>query len=367
MDSPLPQDRPASPLRILFLAVSFENWVCSTLYHEQRAIARQLPDGVFYGPGYEYRTNQVADILVDTFGARGPDAIFCYIDERRLLGEPLADAVIGRYRLPESLQIFPKGLRDISIPKIGWINDFWHCTRDEWDTILLGNRFDAVFATYCPPFCSRRTFDTFFSRRVQEAVRFIPWPRAIDPKTFHSIDGPKHYDVTLLGAMDPDFYPLRTEMHRTFSQQRGLAYFHQPHPGYAFMNPGDALTGDRYARVINESRIFASCTGRYQIPFIKLYEILACGTMLMCDEPAGANYLGLEDRETFAAVTSASFTATTRRYLDERRERERVAHNGRALFERCHTVEIRAREWADTVARLLRGHTPRGWAELSVA
>jgi len=350
--------------RILFLAVNFDNWVASTIFHEQEAISRKMQGSIFYGPGYRYDINYVPDIIKETFGFDMPDAIFCYINEHQLLGEPMSKEIISQYSLEGDLRVYPRGLRDTSIPKIAWINDFWHCSRDEWDEILLGNGFEIAFCTYCPPFVSQQVFNSFFSRHVQEAVRFVPWPRAINPEIFKDYGVSKDYDVTLLGAMDESFYPLRTKMHREFSKQSHLSYFSQAHPGYQFFSQGSALTGEAYAKVISRSRIFASCTSKYKIPFIKLYEILACQTMLMCDRPTGAEYLGLKEGENYVEVSMDNFLETTKRYLNDHDEIDRIAKNGRDLFLARHTVDIRADEFSSTVSDILNGKTPGGWAEM---
>ncbi|MHC5199046.1 MAG: hypothetical protein ACYSO1_02870, partial [Planctomycetota bacterium] len=160
-------------LKVLFLSINFEGWVASTVHYEQQAILKQLPGSVICGPGFGYETNSVPDIIRKYFGSDKPDAVFCYVNERRLMGEHLPDAVCQKYGITGDLKVFPRGLAEISdIPKIAWINDFWHCSRDEWDTILLGNGFDYAFSTYCPPFVKQEVFDSFFSRQVQERVRF---------------------------------------------------------------------------------------------------------------------------------------------------------------------------------------------------
>ena len=350
--------------KILFLAVNYEGWVAPAVFFEQRAIARKMPQSVFYGPGYNYNTNYVPDIIKETFGPNGPDAIFCYVNGDRLLGKSLDKNVICHYGLKDGLQVFPRGLRDTSVPKVAWINDFWQYSAQQWEEILLGNGFETAFATYCPPFVCREVFDAFFSRQVQDAVRFVPWPRAINPEIFRDYGLTKNNDVTMLGAMNESFYPLRTRMHREFSKQPDIRYFHQAHPGYKYFCDGQVLTGEAYAKVINSSKIFASCTGKYRIPFIKLYEVLGCNTALMCDKPFGAEFLGLKEKENYIDVTADNFLDTTRRYLSEGNELLRIAKNGGEIFLGRHTVDVRAREFAETISNVLNGKESQGWAQL---
>jgi predicted O-methyltransferase YrrM len=353
-------------MKVLFLSVNFEGWVAPTVYYEQQAILKQLPDSVIYGPGFDYETNLVPEIVRKYFGNDRPDVIFCYVDERRLTGMPLPDAVCQKYGLTGPMRVFPTGLDKIKdIPKIAWINDFWHCGRQDWDRILLGNGFDYAFSTYCPPFVRREVFDSFFSRQVQERVRFIPWPRSINPEIFRDDGLERIHDVTLLGAVNPVFYPLRTKMHQVFSQQPGLQYFHQQHPGYQYFSDNQVLTGQRYAQCLQQSKLFASCTGKYHIPFIKLYEALASGAGLLCDIPQGGEYLGLKPFENYLPVTMDNFLETARSYLLDAPMLQDIAQNGRSLFEQKHTVDIRADEFVSILNAIVDGRSPGHWAELS--
>ena len=351
---------------ILFLAASFKNWVCDTLYQEQLAISLRLPQSIFYGPGYRYQSNRVTEIISEVYGHSQPDAIFCYIDERRLLGEPLAEQICKQYNLPPQLHVFPQGLVDIKIPKFAWINDFWHCNKDEWDRILLGNGFDFVFSTYCPPFTNQQVFESFFSAKVRERIRFIPWPRAINPRVLPDLNHiEKHYDLSILGAMSPGFYPLRCRMLETFKQQNDLQVFHSQHPGYRYFGANEALMGEEYFKTLAQSRIFASCTGKYNIPFIKLYEVLACGSALLCDKPCGGELLGLENGHTYLEVNDRNFLTRARDYLNNPGVLATISAQGRQTYLDRHTTDIRAKEFALTVDALLHGDEVDTWMKYS--
>jgi hypothetical protein len=350
--------------RGLLLSTNRKDWVDPALYHEQQAILAAMPGSVIYGPGYQYSSSLVSDIVSEVFGDSQPDFIFCYENERRLLGEPLAQATIERYDLRGDMRVFPRGLDELSVPKIAWINDFWHCTRDEWDRILLGNGFQFAFSTYCPPFVLPEVFNHFFTRSVQEAVRFVPWPRSMSADVFRDYGLEKIHDITLLGAMNPGFYPLRAAMHRAFQQQPGIDYFHEPHPGYRFVDSTPALVGEAYARAINESKIFASCTSKYRIPFIKLYEVIGCRTMLLCDVPNGAEHLGLHDGENFVAVDRRNFLGKAMYFLSHPDEIDRISANAGELFLSRHTVDTRAAEFREIITSLLAGREPGSYAAL---
>lgn len=352
-------------LAILMLAHNVKEWACPALYYEQQAILEAMPGSVIYGPGFIYNTNKVPEIVKETFGDSKPDAIMCYINERRLLGEPLDSETIEKYGLSGDMCVFPRDLNKVDVLKIAWINDFWGCTRDEWDRILLGNGFHFAFATYCPPFGSRKVLAYFFSRRVRESVRFIPWPRAMSPQIYRDYGLPKIYDITLLGAMNPlQCYPLRNLMHKKFSRLPNINYFHQQHPGYRYVDTSQALVGENYAKAINGSKIFATCTSVYRIPLMKLFEAIACKTVLLCDSPHGAEYLGFVDGETYAAVDKNNFLDRTKWLLSHPDEMERISSNGLGLFVARHTVDVRAKEFREIVSDILAGKEPGSYAAL---
>lgn len=351
-------------MRILFLATNFKGWVAETVYHEQQAIREALPSSVFYGPGYEYELNSVPEILEAKGGADSFDAVFCYASEQSLKGGPLAPEVMARHGVPEHLSVFPRGLEKVGLPKILLINDFWHCTREEWDRILIDNGFAYVFATYAAPFVPPRVFEERFSEKVRGSIPFIPWPRSISQKIFRDYGVEKTIDVTLLGAQG-DFYPLRGKMLREFGKMPGIRFFSKEHPGYDFHDPVRALVGKQYAKLLNRTRIFANCTGRFNLPFIKLYEALACRTALLCDPPSGGELLGLRPFENYIPVGPDDFTAAAKAFLDDPERLEAVQRAGCELAGTRHTAEVRAREFAETLQALLAGDRPAHWARYS--
>ncbi|MCE5324691.1 glycosyltransferase [bacterium] len=350
--------------RILFLGINSSGWFFQNLWHLQQKILNLMPGSIIYGPGFQYTNNYVPEIISERFGDCLPDAVFCFITERRLLGEPFDEAHCRRYGLEGDLTVFPRGLKDTKLPKIMWITDFWSCTRDEWDHILLGNGFDFALSTCCPPFGSRAVFDRFFSQRVQEAVRFVPWPHSISTELFRDYGLPKLYDVTLLGLLAEKYYPLRTAMAKAFADERAITYFSNAHPGYDYISSTEALVGEAYAKVLNQSRIFASCTGIYGIAFQKIYEAMASKAVMLCDRPYGAEYLGFIDRENYLVVTENNFIEVAKHYLRYPDELDRISANGRSLVENCHSVDVRAAEFRDTITSLICREEPTGWAEL---
>ena len=346
-------------MRLLLLATNTSKYMHETLYYEQMAILAAFPGSVIYGPGFSYKTNDAREIVEMHGGENSFDAVICYAAERQLLGEPLDDIFINQYSIIPGRAVFPLHLKDISLPKICWINDFWHCSSQEWAQILFSHGFNYALATYAPPFSPPEVFSRFFPLEITERIPFIPWPRAMNSQIFTDYGKEKTFDVTMLGAQG-SFYPLREQLLHAFKQS-DLNFFHRQHPGYVFPE-GNALTGVRYAQVINRSKIFASCTSKFHIPFIKLYEVLACRSALLCDRPRGAELLGLKDGETFIEAGASNCVQKAKQYLQEEDRLEFIWDAGRQLFLDRHTVEKRAQEMTEVLPYFLNTGEGIGWA-----
>jgi hypothetical protein len=347
-------------LQILALAINFQGFTFETLFREQMALKEALLEEGheihFVGPGYDYGTNDVS-VIVDRMTAEGrkPDLLLSYLSER-LYWEPLPESVCQRYELSGEVARFPVHVDKVSgIPKVMWINDFWHMTPEQWDYTLLEHGFDYVLATYAPPYLNKVDFDNTYSPEVRSRVTFIPLPRSADPNLFYNYGQERDIDVCLLGARGP-FYELREYFHNTLSQQSWINYFCKEHPGYNY-NLTDALTNEAYARVLARSKIFVSCTGRYKVPFIKISEVLASGALLMCDRPNGAEQLGLVDGQTYAEVDKVNFMEKVHYYLHHPDELSDIARRGQALFLDRFTVKYHGQRTANALLALTKTTT----------
>jgi hypothetical protein len=353
-------------MRILMLDTSTKDYFRDTRWREQDALSREASRGggelLIHGPGYDYWTNDVEEVIRRLEGEGRPvDVIVCSPVEKGLLGL-LKPKVMDHYGLTGSMRRFPKGLYKIDhIPKILWINDFWHMSPSEWDLAILGHGFSHVLGAFLPPFVHRGLFEATYSERVRKAVKFHSCPRSVDPEVFKDYGEERSEDVTLLGAMEKPFYGLRAYFHECLLNQTGLKYFNAPHPGRQF-NPRSGLTGEAYARAMARSKVFVACTSRFKLPFAKIFEALACGALLICDRPCGAEQLGLVDGQTYVEVDKHTFLPKLRYYLAHDDKRFKIAEGGKALFLSRHTVGVRAQEVLEILADILRDRasSPRG-------
>lgn len=329
-------------MNILALAINFKGFTLETLYCEQMALRAAVKAGgghlEFCGPGFEYHSNDISCVVARlTKEGKRPDLIISFLSENLFFG-PLSDSVQKRYSLSGDLVMFPRGLEKVKgIPKVIWINDFWHMSQEDWDRTVLDHGFRYVISPYCPPFLRENDFRLTYSENLRKHIKFIPIPRGINAELFRDYDEERTVDVTLLGAMG-DFYQLRNYFHQSLRSQSWLKYFTHPHPGYDFDTKG-ACVGEDYAQSLARSKVFVSCTGRYGLPFIKIFEVLASGALLMCDKPSGSEQLGLIDGETYVEVNKSNFMQKLKYYLSHPEELTRVSAAGQALFLAEYTVE----------------------------
>jgi hypothetical protein len=334
-------------MKVLALSWDYRKYFFETIRHEQQAVAKIIPDTVFYGPGFVYHHNRIPDIIKEVYKDTKPDVIFSYISEGLLLNNPLPKKIIERYHVPKKLQIFPRDLGKVDIPKVLLVTDFWWCNRRELRRTILENGFSAMFGL-CPPICSAELFNAHFDKDLQKYLHLRPVVSSVNPEIFKDYGFPKQYDVMLFGRLAETMYPLRVHFDRILRTQTDIRYYQRGNPPYLFYENDETEYGipirGAYARAINQSHIFLTCCTKYKIPVMKLFEALACKTLLMCDRPYGAEQLGLIDGETFVEVDENNFLEKIRYYLKKPDEMRRIAENGYRLAHTRHTVDKRAQE-----------------------
>lgn len=178
---------------------------------------------------------------------------------------------------------------------------------------------------------------------------------SIDPQVFFDRKLPKIYDVANIGVKDPTAYPLRRKIHEVLCRQAQIRYFPQE---------GDSCEGDTYVRIINQSKIFATCASRFIAPMQKMFEAMACNTLLMCNMPRDGKELGFEPNVNFGLIDDypsdprdevkiEKFMEPIRFYLSHLDEAKEIAQRGHDLVHSRHTHGIRMKELVTKLSRYL--------------
>jgi len=200
-----------------------------------------------------------------------------------------------------------------------------------------------------------------WSRDVERTGVPTEWcPFSIDPKLFYDRNLAKIYDVTNIG-MKTGYYPLRILISRVLGSQAKIKYYR-----------GGACYGGVYAVAINQTKIFATGTSIFTVPTQKMFEIMACNTLLMCNTAIDAEELGFEPNVNFALIdynpelrstpkgwmatkepSVEAFMEPIKYYLSNPEEAKKIAQRGHDLVHSRHTHEIRMENFVHKLSKHL--------------
>ncbi len=338
-------------MKILFLGDCEQDHVIHWYESISRGL-REAFDTRMFGkgyPGYDPSLTSYGQILDHIFPGETPDLLLMW----GLHGQKPEDCDPN---LPY------KGLRDIPIPKAMFVTDFWYYTEkypDKLEECIEQRGLDYVFATF------RSMCNFYRNNRFGDRFRHVPF--CFDSDVFRDWKEQKVHDVGFFGAgvntFDP-FYPERFRFHqamKSHARARGLDYIHHPHPGYGHLGQDHPMVGAHFSRLINRCRIHVVTGGKYHLPFAKIYETMASGTLLLATEPEGAEDLGLVDRETYVMVTEDTLLQTIDHYLGHPEEADAIVGRALALAHARHSSKARAYQIRDLIQtpRVPLGPEPR--------
>ncbi len=93
------------------------------------------------------------------------------------------------------------------------------------------------------------------------------------------------------------------------------------------------ITGEPFVKIMNRTQFIFGCTSLKDIPVKKIFEIPACGAMLMTNESPVLKSMGFKDRVNCCFVDTNNVLQTIRYYLDNPDEYEKVVAAGQLLVE----------------------------------
>jgi hypothetical protein len=143
-------------------------------------------------------------------------------------------------------------------------------------------------------------------------------------------------------------YPERFAIHQKLLGRRDLRYLWARHPGWRDRRR-HPLIGEGFSRAINSCRIFVTTSGIFRNAHAKYVEILASRSLLLADEPIGAERLGLEDGVNYVRISADDVLDKIDYYLAHPAEAELIAEAGYATAFRLHHCYRRAQEFYDAM------------------
>ena len=305
--------------------------------HESfRTGLRNLFDAKCYGkgyPGYDENIKTYEQIIRHVFSNSKPDIIVAY-----------------GYDIINSDWVFwHRGLERINIPKAMFLCDFWseaECRLNTYIKMIERNRINFILSFFPQP------LDMWKNTILKDKLIYMP--PSFDPTIFKDWKMEKTYDVGFLaqGTASPDgFYPERWAIHQKVLQEKNIKYLWAQHPGWGYHEKGHPLVGDNFSKSINSCKIFITSGGIYRNPQPKIFEVLASKTLLMSDEPNGAQLIGLIDGVNYVKINTENVVEKIRHYLSHEEELNKIAENGYQLANTRHSCNCRAKDFYDAICK----------------
>lgn len=216
---------------------------------------------------------------------------------------------------------------------------------------------------------------TEWSKILEELGVAVEWyPFSFDPKLFYDRGLPRIYDVINLGQRTTQNYPIRYKIHEILSEQDEIKYVGLgergkphvvPHEDYrhARVKGKTGVRGEAYALMINRSRMFATDCSTLKFAVQKMYEVMACNTLLVCNTPLDAEKLGFKPGHNYVEIDDypaqasearpEKFMKPIRHYLKHPEEARKIAQRGHDLVHSRHTHKIRNRNIINKISRYL--------------
>lgn len=192
--------------------------------------------------------------------------------------------------------------------------------------------------------------DLHYYPAVQDAEKFAgKWlPFAADTTIFCPLNTSRSYDTAFLGTI----YPKRLEYIKQMSLPVSIL------PPVQAQHPVESF--HQLARSYNSMKLFLNMPAYSRLLVTKVYEVMACGTMLV--QPALDHPSGLSNMQQFINGKHLIFydqnrpnelTEVLSYYLQHPHEREAIAMAGLDEIRRAHTMKHRIKRMTDDAIQLL--------------
>ncbi|WML39500.1 glycosyltransferase [Neobacillus sp. OS1-2] len=295
-------------VRLLFITKNWMNGIERNTYYLTEALKKRMVVEVWEEPG------DINDILATIHFK--PDFI--------LLND------IRPTRCPEIT-----GLKDCPIP-FGIIMHDLHYQMEARKQFVEQNNVQYIFTHYR---------DAFLSGYPEYKDRMIWLPHFVNIDVFKDYQLPKTLDFLMMGVVLESVYPLRDRILQQLREDPHFTY--HPHPGYLHesYDENQFLVGTRYAKEINQSKIFFTCDSIYHYPLMKYYEVLACNTLLLAPSSAELFDLGFVPGVHYIDINEENFIEKAFYYLQNYQTKGKaIAKNGYKMVRKKHSVTVRAKQ-----------------------
>lgn len=321
----------------MFLGINDDNIRAHYINYLKHALAR-MEDVIFYGLGYE---NYEGARFLGIIGSSKRHDILQIIERVYDKDEP--DVIVIAWPFDWYMRNCNwKNLEKTVIPKVVILGDPHHRPLDKIEYINQ-NKIDLALTTEKRPILQMKD-------KINCTIEWLPI--SVNTNVFKPYDLPRRYDVTLLGAMNPKYYPLRVKITKILSKRSDIAFFSNEHGREWESYHKKTLIRKNYARVIAQSKILVFCGGIYNYAIAKFHEGMACNTLVMAPMPFDGEDLHFKPGYNFVTIDDENFMEKIRYYLEHEDERKEIAKRGYETVKKYHTTEIRAKQLVDYLKQI---------------
>ena len=249
-------------------------------------------------------------------------------------------------------------IKDIRIPKAVFLVDYVLDVgkANKVDEFLVKHEFDIAFlrSTYILELFRKRQRQ----KRIPAKTHPILLPFGVDVTKYFDQNLPRHIDVAAIFSMVSWAYPRRAALVEAVKGMKGVNVL------TGGFNAHSRICHENYIEAINKSKIFINSNGTHKSVLMKYLEAMACGALLVTDEPTDSKLLGFVDGENIVFYkTISEAVEKIRHYLDYPNELKRIATKGYNLVRKHHGNDKRVKSVEEVIkAMTTRYKNPVKWS-----
>ncbi|WP_186576733.1 glycosyltransferase [Aquibacillus kalidii] len=305
-------------MHILFIAEDTSGFISKNYYYLEKELSKNIDLTVWRKSGHiQYILKQID---------KKPDFILLLNDMDRNMTPMI------------------KGLGNIDIPTGLFVNDVHRFVKLRKNYIEK-NKINFLFSV---------TRDQFIEIYPEYKERIEWFPHFVHTNIFKDYGMAKDINLLMMGAIN-DYYPFRQKLLKAYEGDSNFTY--HGHPGYRNFSKEEEeqlYIGEQYAREINRAKIMFTCPSKLNYPVLKYFEALACKTLLLAPTFKELEDLGFIPNFHFIPVDEVNVKEKAAYYLENEKERERIAEQGYHFIRQNHTVEGRTKQLVEKISSLIR-------------
>ncbi len=163
-------------------------------------------------------------------------------------------------------------------------------------------------------------------------------PFSVDTNVYKNLNLKKDIDVFAVFSTGK-VYPNRDRIQKFIKSIQGVSTYTKK------------VIHGRYISMINRSKLCITSNNKFRSLSIKYYEIMACGSLLLADEPEDLSQLGfVNGKHLILYKNNLKDLKNKIKYcLSHDKEREEIAYNGMKFIRENHSNEIRVKQMTNII------------------